>query len=61
MLEVQHVELEARYISYEFEEVNTLEKVKRIKEKKARLAPKFRMMVRMGFDPKKGLSKRQQG
>jgi len=55
------VELEARYISYEFEEVNTLEKVKRIKEKKARLAPKFRMMVRMGFDPKKGLSKRQQG
>lgn len=60
ILEVQHVEPEARHFSYQFEEVNTLNKVKKIREKKRRLALKFRMMARMGFDPRKGLGKRQQ-
>lgn len=55
------MEPEARYFSYQFEEVTTLKKVKKIREKKIRLAPKFRMMARMGFDPRKGLGKRQQG
>lgn len=53
------MEPEARYCSYQFEEVNTLDKVKRIREKKKRLTPKFRMMARMGFDPRKRLGKRQ--
>lgn len=61
VLEVQHVEPEARYFSYQFEEVSTLEKVKKITEKKRRLPPKFRMMAHMGFDPRKGLCKRNKG
>lgn len=34
VLEVQHMEPEAIYFFYQFEEVNTLEKVKKIREKK---------------------------